>query len=331
MGRAAKATEDTKTRSKPTVEASSKRAPKAGSKTGRPKVVKVANAKAEAKAVTKVAAKPSKPKKAASSGAPVVTRERPGGTDDELAGLWVEYKQNASPAIRERLILHYAPLVKYVASRVATGLPASVDQADLVSYGMFGLIDALEKFEPARGNKFETYAIPRIKGAIIDELRAMDWVPRSVRFKAREIEKAYANLESILKRAPTEHEIAERLGFTLRELHDVINQISFVSVLALDELLSVGSDRGEQVSLLDTLADRGVDPTTGLEGQETRGLLAAAINSLSEREKIVVTLYYFEGLTLAEIGDVLGVTESRVCQIHTKAVGQLRLQLVETE
>jgi len=332
MARAAKASEDTaKTRSKPSVKASAKRAPNVGSKTGRPKVVKVTNAKAEAKAVTKVAAKTAKSKKALPAGAPVVTRERPGGTDDELAGLWVEYKQNASPAIRERLILHFAPLVKYVASRVATGLPASVDQADLVSYGMFGLIDALEKFEPARGNKFETYAIPRIKGAIIDELRAMDWVPRSVRFKAREIEKAYANLESILKRAPTEKEIAERLGFSLRELHDVINQISFVSVLALDELLSVGSDRGEQVSLLDTLADRGVDPTTGLEGQETRGLLAAAINSLSEREKIVVTLYYFEGLTLAEIGDVLGVTESRVCQIHTKAVGQLRLQLVETE
>jgi len=332
MARAAKASEDTgRARSKPSVKASPKRASKVGSQTGRPKVVKVANAKAEAKVVTKVIAKTAKPKKAGPSGTPVVTRERPAGTDDELAGLWVEYKLNASPAIRERLILHYAPLVKYVASRVATGLPASVDQADLVSYGMFGLIDALEKFEPSRGNKFETYAIPRIKGAIIDELRAMDWVPRSVRFKAREIEKAYANLESILKRAPTEKEIAERLGFTLRELHDVINQISFVSVLALDELLSVGSDRGEQVSLLDTLADRGVDPTTGLEGQETRGLLAAAINSLSEREKIVVTLYYFEGLTLAEIGDVLGVTESRVCQIHTKAVGQLRLQLVETE
>jgi RNA polymerase sigma factor for flagellar operon FliA len=174
---------------------------------------------------------------------------------------------------------------------------------------MFGLIDALEKFDPARGNKFETYAIPRIKGAIIDELRAMDWVPRSVRFKAREIEKAYADLESQLKRAPSEPELAERLGISLRELHEV----------------------GEQVSLLDTLADRSVDPTTGLEGQETRGLLSAAINSLSEREKIVVTLYYFEGLTLAEIGDILGVTESRVCQIHTKAVGQLRLQFVETE
>ncbi|HSD49365.1 MAG TPA: RNA polymerase sigma factor WhiG [Actinomycetota bacterium] len=249
----------------------------------------------------------------------------------ELRALWDEFKATGSAAIRERLILHYAPLVKYVASRVATGLPASVEQADLVSYGMFGLIDALEKFEPARGNKFETYAIPRIKGAIIDELRAMDWVPRSVRFKAREIEKAYADLESMLKRAPSEREVAERLGVTMSELHDVINQISFVSVLALDELLAVGSDRGEHVSLMDTLADKSVDPTTGLEGQETRGLLAAAINSLSEREKIVVTLYYFEGLTLAEIGDILGVTESRVCQIHTKAVGQLRLQFVETD
>jgi RNA polymerase sigma factor FliA len=249
----------------------------------------------------------------------------------ELTLLWEDFKSTASRAARERLILHYAPLVKYVASRVATGLPATVEQADLVSYGMFGLIDALEKFEPARGNKFETYAIPRIKGAIIDELRAMDWVPRSVRFKHREIEKAHTDLEAMLKRAPTEREMAERLGITLGELHDVISQISFVSVLALDELLSVGTDRGERVSLLDTLADRSVDPTTGLEGQETRGLLSAAINSLSEREKIVVTLYYFEGLTLAEIGEILGVTESRVCQIHTKAVGQLRLQFVETD
>ncbi|HEY3211661.1 MAG TPA: RNA polymerase sigma factor WhiG [Actinomycetota bacterium] len=266
-----------------------------------------------------------------------VSTRQPASPDElnELARLWEEFKQNevsgAREGARERLILHYAPLVKYVASRVATGLPASVDQADLVSYGMFGLIDALEKFDPGRGNKFETYAIPRIKGAIIDELRAMDWVPRSVRFKAREIEKAYSDLESIHKRGPTEKEVAARLGVTLRELHEVINQISFVQVLQLDEILSVGSDRGEQVSLLDTLADRGTDPTTALEGEETRGLLAAAINSLSEREKIVVTLYYFEGLTLAEIGDILGVTESRVCQIHTKAVGQLRLQLVETE
>lgn len=255
----------------------------------------------------------------------------PPHVDDELGRHWHGFKSTGETESREKLILHYAPLVKYVASRVATGLPASVEQADLVSYGMFGLIDALTKFEPGRGNKFETYAIPRIKGAIIDELRAMDWVPRSIRFKAREIEKAHTDLESILKRQPSEQEMAERLGITRRELHDVVSQISFVSVLALDELVSVGADRGEQVSLIDTLADRGLDPTQGVESQETRSLLAAAINELSEREKIVVTLYYFEGLTLAEIGEILGVTESRVCQIHTKAVGGLRGQLTEVE
>jgi RNA polymerase sigma factor FliA len=255
----------------------------------------------------------------------------PPAVDDELGMRWDAFKSGADLDAREKLILHYAPLVKYVASRVATGLPASVEQADLVSYGMFGLIDALTKFEPGRGNKFETYAIPRIKGAIIDELRAMDWVPRSIRFKAREIEKAHTDLESMLKRQPSEQEMAERLGITRRELHDVVSQISFVSVLALDELVSVGADRGEQVSLIDTLADRGLDPTSGVESQETRSLLAAAINELSEREKIVVTLYYFEGLTLAEIGEILGVTESRVCQIHTKAVGGLRGQLTEVE
>ena len=255
----------------------------------------------------------------------------PPAAGDELVTLWESFKRDANADAREKLILHYAPLVKYVASRVATGLPASVDQHDLVSYGMFGLIDALEKFEPGRGNKFETYAIPRIKGAIIDELRAMDWVPRSIRFKARELEKAQADLEAKLKRRPSEEELAERLGMSRRELHAMVSQISFVSVLALDEVVSAGSDRGDQVTLMDTIADKGLDPTWGLESQEMRGLLAAAINSLSEREKIVVTLYYFEGLTLAEIGEILGVTESRVCQIHTKAVGGLRGQLSEVD
>jgi RNA polymerase sigma factor for flagellar operon FliA len=253
-----------------------------------------------------------------------------GSAASQLTELWQEFKDTASAGSRERLILHYAPLVKYVASRVSAGLPTSVEQADLVSYGMFGLIDALEKFDLGRAIKFETYAIPRIKGAIIDELRAMDWVPRSVRFKAREVEKAYAEVEGRLKRAPTETEISEHMGITRSELHDVVTQISFVSVMALDEVLSVGDDRGEKISLLDTLSDPSLDPTTSLEGQETRDMLAGAINSLTEREKVVVTLYYFEGLTLAEIGEILGVTESRVCQIHTKAVGQLRTSLTET-
>ena len=279
------------------------------------------------------AKKKSTPKKRTPAKKPAVQEaESPDGMNPELAALWVEWKAGADSKAREKLILHYAPLVKYVASRVATGLPASIEQADLASYGMFGLIDALEKFDTDRGIKFETYAIPRIKGAIIDELRAMDWVPRSVRFKAREVEKAYTEIEAREKRQPTEQEVADRLGVSTEELHEVINQISFVSVMALDEALAVGTDRGEQISLIDTLADtRSLDPAAGVEDQETRGALAAAINHLAEREKVVLTLYYFEGLTLAEIGEILGVTESRVCQIHTKAVGQLRPQLTETE
>ena len=248
---------------------------------------------------------------------------------DETQALWREYAKSKDQGVRDRLILTYAPLVKYVAGRLGSGLPAHVDENDLVSYGLLGLIGAIERFDPNRDIKFETYAIARIKGSIIDELRAMDWVPRSVRFKQREIEKALADLESMLKRQPSEKELAERLGMSLHELHEVITQISFVSVLALDETVSVGADRGEKVSLVDTLADKGFDPISGVESQETRGLLAAAINELSEREKIVVTLYYFEGLTLAEIGEILGVTESRVCQIHTKAVGVLRGQMTE--
>ena len=246
----------------------------------------------------------------------------------ELQQLWQTYKESGSMRDRDGLILHYSPLVKYVASRVATGLPATVEQADLVSYGMFGLIDAIARFDLSRNIKFETYAIPRIRGAIIDELRSLDWVPRSVRFKAREVEKAYAEVEAREKRAPTDGEIAQHLGTSVEELRDIINQISFVSVMALDEMVSSGS--GEGLSLIDTLADMSSDPGMGLERGEMRAMLSGAIIGLSDREKLVVVLYYFEGMTLAEIGDVLGVTESRVCQIHTKAVGQLRVKLVDT-
>ena len=246
------------------------------------KTAAAAPSKPKAKAATATKTKTKATAKVIDASAPMdpraVSHTVPPQVDDALGKSWHAFKADADVHARERLILHYAPLVKYVASRVATGLPASVDQADLVSYGMFGLIDALQKFEPGRGNKFETYAIPRIRGAIIDELRAMDWVPRSVRFKQREIEKALADLESMLKRQPSEKELAERLGMSLHELHEVITQISFVSVLALDETVSVGADRGEKVSLVDTLADKGFDPISGVESQETRGLLAAAIN-----------------------------------------------------
>ena len=245
-----------------------------------------------------------------------------------IKALWVEFKDTADPRLRERLILHYSPLVKYVAGRVGVGLPPNIEQADLVSYGIFGLIDAIEKFDISRAIKFETYAISRIKGAIIDELRAIDWIPRSVRYKAREVEKAYASLEARLHRTPTEPEVAEELGIGLDELHTIFSQVSFVNVIALDELLNVGGERGDKVSLVDTLEDtRAEDPVAAFETEETKYLLARAINTLPEREKIVVTLYYYEGLTLAEIGQVLGVTESRICQMHTKAVLQMRSKL----
>lgn len=245
-----------------------------------------------------------------------------------VAELWDEYKTSGSRAARDRLILHYSPLVKFVAGRVAAGLPQNIEQSDLVSYGMFGLIDAIDKFDLSRGFKFETYAISRIKGAIIDELRSIDWVPRSIRAKARAIERAYSKLENELKRTPEDKEVARELGVSEDELANTMSQISFVGIVALDELLSGGSERsGSTVG--DTIADSANDPVAKFETEEMRHVLADAINRMPDRERLVLTLYYYEGLTLAEIGSVLGVTESRVCQIHTKAIFQLRGRLQE--
>jgi len=262
---------------------------------------------------------------AASDGAGAMSEEQ-----SALDSLWRDFKGSHDEGLRERLILHYSPLVKYVAGRVSVGLPATIEQADLVSYGIFGLIDAIEKFDIERNIKFETYAINRIRGAIIDELRAIDWIPRSVRFKAREVERALAELESRLLRPPSDAELAEQLGVSIDDLQETLNQINLVSVVALDELMSVGGEKGESVSLVDTLADtRAADPESSFESEETRHILAQAINVLPERERLVITLYYYEGLTLAQIGQVLGVTESRVCQMHTKAVLQLRNKMAE--
>jgi RNA polymerase sigma factor for flagellar operon FliA len=278
------------------------------------------------------------PAEAAPAAAP--RRGRYAGVSDEeraeiesaIADLWREYKQTGEERLRERLILHYSPLVKYVAGRVGVGLPPNIEQADLVSYGIFGLIDAIQKFDLERAIKFETYAISRIKGAIIDELRSIDWIPRSVRYKAREVEKAYAALEARLHRTPTEAEVAAELGIALEDLHQIFSQVSFVNVVALDELLTAGGEKGDKLSLVDTLEDtKAEDPVQAFESEETKYLLARAINTLPEREKIVVTLYYYEGLTLAEIGQVLGVTESRICQMHTKAVLQLRGKLSDSD
>jgi RNA polymerase sigma factor for flagellar operon FliA len=211
---------------------------------------------------------------------------------------------------------------------MGSGLPAHVQEPDLISYGLGGLISAIERFDLTREIKFETYAITRIRGAIIDELRTLDWVPRSVRARAREFERVNMRLEARLQRAPTDEEMASALDMTGDEFQDALLQISNSTIVALDELWNVSDSSGDHVSLLDTLPDRGApDPQTLVDESELRDRIADAIAALPEREKLVVALYYYENLTLREIGEVLGVTESRVSQLHTKAVLRLRSKL----
>lgn len=244
-----------------------------------------------------------------------------------IVALWQAYGRERDAALRDRLLLHYAPLVKYVAGRVGTGLPSHVDIADLVQSGVFGLWDAIDRFEPERGLKFETYAMQRIRGAILDELRAQDWVPRSVRSRAREVERALERLETRLQRSASDAEVAAELRISVAELRELYAQLQLTSVVALDELMAVG--RGG-TSIAETLPDETAqEPGAFLDSVESRRLLAEAVSQLTDRDRVVVSLYYFENLTLAEIGRVLGVTESRVCQLHTRAVLRLRSKMLE--
>ena len=246
----------------------------------------------------------------------------------ELKDLWRRYKDDSDQKARERLVVAYSPLVKYVAGRMSSGLPSHVEESDLISYGLLGLISAIERFEPEREIKFETFAVTRIKGSIIDELRSLDWVPRSVRTKAREIERANAKLEHELHRAPTDKAMAEALGTSVEDFQESLVRISNSSVVALDELWTVSDASGDQVSLLDTIQDpQAADPAQEMDTTEMKDRLADAIARLPEREKLVVALYYYENLTLRESGEVLGVTESRVSQLHTKAVLRLKSRL----
>jgi len=252
----------------------------------------------------------------------------PEPSEQDIAEHWRRFKETGDQTAREGLILHYSPLVKFVAGRVGVGLPRNVEQSDLTSYGMFGLIDAIDKFEPERNIKFETYAVNRIKGAILDELRALDWVPRSVRARAREIQRSLDELEHRLKRTASEDELAEHMSLPLETLQTQLGEIAGLGFVALDELVDPG-ERGS-ATMGDLLADpRAGEPGSSFEQQENRYFLTDAINRLPERERLVITLYYYEGLTLAEIGDVLGVTESRICQIHTKSVMSLRNRMME--
>ena len=245
-----------------------------------------------------------------------------------VESLWSEFKATRSQTLRNELIVYYTPFVKYVASRVSAGLPQHFEEDDLVSYGIIGLIDAIERFELDRNLRFETYAMPRIKGAIIDELRSIDWVPRSVRTMARTVEQAYARLEGTLLRTPNEAEVAAELEMSVGDFHKALRKISTVGMMALDEVLR-GGDRSERSTLGETLPDRSWGPVDTFEAKESKTALVRAVDGMPERERTVLMMYYYDGLTLMEIGQVLGVTESRVCQINSKALRQLRSKLAD--
>jgi RNA polymerase sigma factor for flagellar operon FliA len=241
-------------------------------------------------------------------------------TEEEL---WREYKRSKNIKVREELILKYASVVKYIAGRIAINTPPQVEFDDLVSYGILGLIDAIEKYDPNQQVSFKTYAASRIKGAIIDELRILDWIPRSLRQKAKQLEKIYAELEYKYGRSATDKEIAEALKITEEELAKLIIDISGASLISLDDVWCLDND--EKIGIIDTIeipAEEG--PEAKLEKKEMKQFLIEAINRLPEREKEVIILYYYDGLTLKEIGKVIGVTESRISQLHTKAIFRLK-------
>jgi len=241
--------------------------------------------------------------------------------------LWPLYKRTRDPQIRDAFIRQYAPLVKYVAGKVAAGMPNTVEFDDLVGFGVFGLLDAIEKFDPDKNVKFKTYAITRIRGAIFDELRSIDWVPRSVRQKTKEIEEAVVSLESKLGRPASDTEIAGALGLSEDELLKTMLKISGTSVLSLNDVWYSGDD-SDKISIGESIeSPSSLNPDASVERDEVKRVIVQAISELPEKEKKVLVLYYYEDLTLKEIGQVLEVTESRVSQLHTKAILRLRAKL----
>ncbi|MBP8819497.1 MAG: FliA/WhiG family RNA polymerase sigma factor [Syntrophomonadaceae bacterium] len=243
----------------------------------------------------------------------------------DMGMIWVQYKEKNDIEARDELIIHYAHLVKYVANRLAINLSSVVEVDELISYGIEGLIDAIEKYDHKRNIKFETYAITRIRGSMIDGLRSMDWVPVSVRQKSKELEKTYTNLESKLGRAATDMEVAEELGITLNELSNLLREVAANTIISLDDFIPGDDNDNKKKRIVDLLEDHNAsDALELLELSEVKELLTKTISRLPEKEKTVVYLYYYEGLTLKEIGMVLALSESRISQLHTKAILRLR-------
>ena len=228
---------------------------------------------------------------------------------------------------REEVIKRYSPMIKYVANRIAMRLPPHIEVDDLISVGVLGLMDAISKYDSSRGAKFKTYAEFRVRGAILDELRAMDWVPRSIRQKASSVDKVVQALQAKLSRTPEDEEVAKEMGLSLDQFHDTLNETKSIPVFSLEDL-GIAKESGEQQSLLDCLAGKAdADPQTQIRLIELKEIIAKAIDALPEKERLMVSLYYYEELTMKEIGAVLEITESRVSQIHSKAVYRLRTKL----
>lgn len=244
--------------------------------------------------------------------------------------LWKEYKETGSKIAKDKLLVEYSHLVKYIGHRLSVNLPASVDKDDLTSAGIIGLIKAVETFEPERGFKFETYAAHKIRGSILDELRALDWVPRSVRQKARDLQKTYSKLENDLGRLPYDDEVCNSLGISIKEYEDILSDVAPVTIISLEEAMPDRSSDSKELRIIDTIEDPGSsNPLKELGFNEVKSILKEAIANLPEKEKLVVALYHYEELTLKEIGVVLDITESRVSQIHSKAILKLRSRLLQ--
>lgn len=248
-------------------------------------------------------------------------------SEKQLEELWKQYKANEDPQFKDKLILHFLPLVKYIAGRMAITMPSHIDSDDLISSGIIGLVKAIERYDLNCGTQFETYATTRIKGAILDELRSLDWVPRSVRGRAKVLEKVYVLLEEKLGRIPTDEETAEYLGISTEELSEWIKYATPTPIVSLNAVLNSGDD-DKPLQVIDTLEDsKHKSPLSVTEQKEIQGFLAESINDLNTQEKMVIILYYYEGLMLKEIGEILGVSESRVSQVHTKAMLRLKGKL----
>ena len=232
------------------------------------------------------------------------------------------------PDLKEQVVLEHAPLIRYIVNRLAVRLPSHIDLDDLHSTGVIGLMDAIDKFDPSKNCKFKTYAEFRIKGAILDQLRSLDWVPRSVRQKGRKLEQAYSEVEQRLGRSANEEEVADSLGLELDKFHVLINQVRGISLVNLEEIRGTNADGDNAGTFADIIEDvHSENPFASLKLMETKHVISDTIGSLPEKERLVISLYYYEDLNMKEIGNILGITESRVCQIHTKATARLGTKL----